>query len=53
MMDHINRAERAHQTVLRIAKASILDSKLPLIYFSDAHRMATFQLNRKKIRNIH
>ncbi|MEY5045629.1 MAG: hypothetical protein RL713_854, partial [Bacteroidota bacterium] len=40
------RAERAHQTILHLGKAALLDSKLPISYYSDAHRYSTYVCNR-------
>ena len=40
------RAERAHQTILQLGKAALFDSKLPMIYYSDAHRYSTYVCNR-------
>jgi len=40
------RAERAHRTVLELARACHTGSKLPLSYYTDAHRYAVYTLNR-------
>jgi histone deacetylase 1/2 len=40
------RAERAHQTILNLGKAAHIASKLPIEYFSDAHRYSVYVYNR-------
>jgi hypothetical protein len=40
------RAERAHRTILNLAKAAHIESNLPIHYFSEAHRYAAFTINR-------
>ena len=40
------RAERAHQTILTLGKAAHVASKLPIEYYSDAHRYSTYVYNR-------
>lgn len=40
------RAERAHRTVLELARSCHSDSKLPLKYYSDAQRYVVYTLNR-------
>ena len=40
------RAERSHRTILGLAKANHIQSKLPISYYSDAHRYATYVVNR-------
>jgi hypothetical protein len=40
------RAERAHRTILNLAKSNHISSKLPLSFYSDAHRYSTYIINR-------
>jgi hypothetical protein len=40
------RAERAHRTVLELARTCHTSSKLPLKYYTDAHRYVTHTINR-------
>ena len=40
------RAERAHRTILNLARSSHESSKLPIKFFSDAHRYAVYSYNR-------
>ncbi len=40
------RAERAHRTILELARCSHSYSKLPLKFYSDAHRYASYTINR-------
>jgi hypothetical protein len=43
---HPGKVERCHQTILRLARAMLKDSKLPPKYYNEAQRCATYLFNR-------
>jgi hypothetical protein len=43
---HPGKCERLHQTIMRLARTMLIDSKLPAIFYAEAQLTATYLYNR-------
>jgi hypothetical protein len=43
---HPGKCERLHQTIMRLARAMLIDSKLPTMFYAEAQLTATYLYNR-------
>lgn len=44
---HPGKAERSHQTIMRSARAMLIDSKLPPMFYTEAQKTAAYLFNRQ------